>query len=221
MGRPIPTSQLSGSGMVTSLNPSPTAFFDVVSGVTECLLNDNFRANLAHIFNLFSGADDRNLSSNYDGHASRVLRRLFGLDDGDQVLHSGQKTLINHLQSAVAESDASERTAATLTLLKLCEGKTRIPSSENIYVFIEQLKGRDSSLLGAHALTICLHVLEDMKQPILSNDEVLKYIVEMLRLDSFDDAIGQIEGWRVFADLMEMLMKEGNASPDLFTRLLM
>jgi hypothetical protein len=72
-----------------------------------------------------------------------------------------------------------------------------------------------------HHFTLLKDVLEDMKQSILSNDKVLKYIVEMLRLDSFDDAVGQVEGWRVFAKLMGRLMQDGNAYPDLFTRLLM
>ncbi|KAF8833616.1 hypothetical protein BDN67DRAFT_985910, partial [Paxillus ammoniavirescens] len=209
--------------------------------LTERLLNGTFRANLAHVFNLFSGADDRNLSGNYDGHArSGVLRRLFGLGDGnvicsdalktpdEQALQSTQKELIRHLQLAIAESNASERTAATLTLLKLCEGKTNSKLRKHLLdekitdAFIEQLKDRDSSLLGAHALTTCMQyvchhllkdALEDMKQPILSNDNVLKHIVKMLRLDSFDDAVGQIEGWRIFANLMRELIRDGNAYP--------
>ncbi|KIK91921.1 hypothetical protein PAXRUDRAFT_34738 [Paxillus rubicundulus Ve08.2h10] len=47
-----------------------------------------------------------------------------------------------------------------------------------------------------------------MKPSILSNEKVLKYIVEMLRSSSFDDAVGQVEGWPVFAKLMGSLMED-------------
>ncbi|KIJ09526.1 hypothetical protein PAXINDRAFT_172463 [Paxillus involutus ATCC 200175] len=178
--------------------------------LTDRLHNDNFRANLAHLFNLLSGADDKHLSRKRDDHASNdVLRRLFGLGNGGQPLHPTQKELIRHLLLATADRDAPERTAATLTVLKLCEDpkiREHLLTQNITSAFIKQLKRRDTSLLGAHALTTCLQY-DDMKQPILSNDKVLKYIVKMLRLDSFDDAVGQVEGWRVFAKLMKRLMQ--------------
>ncbi|KIJ09533.1 hypothetical protein PAXINDRAFT_172470 [Paxillus involutus ATCC 200175] len=49
-----------------------------------------------------------------------------------------------------------------------------------------------------------------MEESILSKPKLLYYIVEMLRSDSFDDAVGQVEGWRVFADLMKTLMEDDN-----------
>ncbi|KIJ11753.1 hypothetical protein PAXINDRAFT_15336, partial [Paxillus involutus ATCC 200175] len=200
--------------------------YEIEEGNTEAeqlalidqLRNRNFRANLAYVFNFLSGTDNRTLSRNPDDHASsHVLRRLFGPGDGEclsgQALQLTQKKLIQYLQSATGVRDAPERTSATLTLLKLCEGKpnsklrTHLLGEDITGAFIKQLRRRDSSLLGAYALTTCLQY-EDMKQPILSNHKFLKYLVKMLRLDSFDDAVGQIEGWRIFANLMRELMQD-------------
>jgi hypothetical protein len=61
----------------------------------------------------------------------------------------------------------------------------------------------------------------DMKAAILSNPKVLKYIVAMLRSDSFDGAVGRVEGWRVFARLMSRLMQDGDAYLNLISTLLM
>ncbi|KAF8835349.1 hypothetical protein BDN67DRAFT_440544 [Paxillus ammoniavirescens] len=64
--------------------------YEIEEGTTEAeqlaltnrLLNHNFRANLAYVFNFLSGTDNRTLSRNRDDHAStHVLRRLFGLGD--------------------------------------------------------------------------------------------------------------------------------------------
>jgi hypothetical protein len=63
-----------------------------------------------------------------------------------------------------------------------------------------------------------------MRNLILSNPKIPKYIVGMLRSDSFDDAVGQVEGWQVFADLMKTLMEDGDSNASLniiFTSILM
>ena len=36
-----------------------------------------------------------------------------------------------------------------------------------------------------------------------NNDELPKNIIGMLRLDYFDDAVGQVEGFQIFGDLMQ------------------
>ena len=43
-----------------------------------------------------------------------------------------------------------------------------------------------------------------MKDSVMKDDaELPKNIVGMLRLDYFDDAVGQIEGFQIFGDLMQ------------------
>lgn len=37
----------------------------------------------------------------------------------------------------------------------------------------------------------------------MDNEDLPKYIVGMLRLDYFDDAVGQIEGFQIFGDIMQ------------------
>lgn len=43
---------------------------------------------------------------------------------------------------------------------------------------------------------------DDMKAPIRDNKDLPKYVVGMLQLDYFDDAIGQIEGFQIFGNIM-------------------
>ncbi|KAF8834335.1 hypothetical protein BDN67DRAFT_591000 [Paxillus ammoniavirescens] len=124
--------------------------------LAQCLLNNNFRANLAHAFNL-NVTDDRTLSRDHDGGARRhALRQLFGLEGGDLT---GVKILMDQLKLATAESNACERTAATLALLQLCENRRlrdHLSGAKITDAFFNQLKRRDSSLLGAYALAVCL-----------------------------------------------------------------
>lgn len=49
---------------------------------------------------------------------------------------------------------------------------------------------------------------DDMKESVKDNDDLPKYIVGMLRLDYFDDALGQVEGFQIFGDIMQ----HGNVS---------
>ncbi|KAF9227032.1 hypothetical protein BS17DRAFT_442811 [Gyrodon lividus] len=123
--------------------------------LADRLRNGNFRANLARAFNLLN---DRGFPNNSNGRAGdHILRRLFDLGDGEpDDIH---KTFIRELTLATAESDTRERTAATLTLLQLCEDPQlrKYLSDKNVTsAFLKQLKHRNSSLLGAHALTTCL-----------------------------------------------------------------
>jgi hypothetical protein len=52
-----------------------------------------------------------------------------------------------------------------------------------------------------------------MKPDINNNSLVPKYIVNMLRLDFFDDAVGQVEGFQIFGDFM----KQGNGENILYS----
>ena len=86
--------------------------------------------------------------------------------------------------------------------------------------FINQLRRKDKALLAAYALATCLskygkrnricstHVQlrissVDMKESIKENELLPRNIVGMLRYDYFDDAVGQVEGFQVFGDLMQ------------------
>ncbi|KAF9227009.1 hypothetical protein BS17DRAFT_441300 [Gyrodon lividus] len=107
--------------------------------------------------------------------------------------------------SAAGRRNPRERTAATFTLLKLCEDDTLrkyLFDNKVLDIFINQLQRKDSSLLAAYALTICLKH-DEMKHYINHNQLVPKYIVNMLRLDYFDDAVGQVEGFQIFGDFMK------------------
>ena len=42
-----------------------------------------------------------------------------------------------------------------------------------------------------------------MKESVKDNEDLPKYIVDMLRLDYFDDAVGQVEGFQLFGDIMQ------------------
>lgn len=85
-------------------------------------------------------------------------------------------------------------------------------------VFVDQLQRKDSALLAAYALATCLKhgeldgviglawlriALADMKDSIKENELLPKYIVLMLRLDYFDDAVGKVEGFQIFGDFMQ------------------
>jgi hypothetical protein len=60
-----------------------TVFVSEQAALIKRLLNNNFRANLAYVFNLLNVTDDRSPSSNRDGEAgNHSLRELFGLGDG-------------------------------------------------------------------------------------------------------------------------------------------
>jgi hypothetical protein len=44
---------------------------------------------------------------------------------------------------------------------------------------------------------------DDMRESVKDNEDLPKYIVGMLRLDYFDDAVGQVEGFQIFGDIMQ------------------
>ena len=94
-------------------------------------------------------------------------------------LNGHQIHLIGELKKAVQKGNARERTAATLTLLKLCESgwillmnqtQTHVSSATIIRrhllsinlldVFVGQLRRKDCALLAAYALTTCLKYSE-------------------------------------------------------------
>ena len=157
--------------------------------------NAHVRANLASA--LIRLNPDRHDSA--DGQApnedpeQQVLRRLFGLGEllsssrfkrwltmphfvsGADALSDPQRRLIRELKKAVQKGNVRERTAATLTLLKLCESESDITELKSrihvssakairdylleihlLNVLVSQLRRKDSALLAAYALAICL-----------------------------------------------------------------
>lgn len=42
-----------------------------------------------------------------------------------------------------------------------------------------------------------------MKESVKDNEDLPKYIVGMLRLDYFDDTVGQVEGFQIFGDIIQ------------------
>ncbi|KAN0091571.1 Uncharacterized alpha/beta hydrolase domain (DUF2235) domain containing protein [Tylopilus felleus] len=132
----------------------------------------------------------------------QILRDFFGLDARE--LNLKQKKLIGELKMSVQKESDRERTAATMTLLKLCETtaiRTYLCEINLLDIYISQLRRKESALLAAYALATCLKHKE-MKESIKDNDCLPKHIVYMLRLDYFDDSIGHVEGFQIFGDLM-------------------
>ncbi|KAF8134256.1 hypothetical protein EV363DRAFT_884823 [Boletus edulis] len=132
----------------------------------------------------------------------QILCRLFGIDATE--LSEPQKGLMEELKKAVEKGDAWERTAATLTFLKLVETKiirAQLCESKLLDVFVRQLRRKDRALLAAYALATCLNY-SDMKRSIEDNRDLPMHIVRMLKLDYFDDVVGQVEGFQILGDLM-------------------
>lgn len=92
-----------------------------------------------------------------------------------QELNQMQRNLIGELKGAVQKGNARERTAATMTLLKLCESesnfckltarahhslaeiiRTHLLQINLLDVFVNQLRRKDSALLAAYAVATCL-----------------------------------------------------------------
>ncbi|KAG8212876.1 hypothetical protein J3R82DRAFT_11208 [Butyriboletus roseoflavus] len=69
-------------------------------------------------------------------------------------------------------------------------------------ILIKQLRFKDSALLAAYALTKCL-THQIFSAPINEDMFLAGYIVNMIRLDYFDEAIGVTEGFTIFEDLLE------------------
>ena len=109
---------------------------------------------------------------------------VLSLDAGD--LLPRHRRLIGKLKMAVEMGNVRERTAATMTLLKLCESEVNIHVLQTraylssaiairthllqinlVKVFVNQLRRKDSALLAAYALSTCSkygewnHLMED------------------------------------------------------------
>ena len=52
-------------------------------------------------------------------------------------------------------------------------------------------------------------MLDDIKEAIKNNNDLPERIVNMLRLDYFDEAVGPVEGFQIFGQFM----KDGNELP--------
>jgi len=110
---------------------------------------------------------------------------------------------MDKLVLTIESRDAHERTAATLTLLKLCRNpmiRGFCSQKEVVHTFVRQLERKDTSLLAAYALKACL------ERGITPSDfdfgRAAKLIVAMLNRGWFDDAVGRVEGFEVFRGLM-------------------
>ncbi|KAG8214236.1 hypothetical protein J3R82DRAFT_11044 [Butyriboletus roseoflavus] len=160
------------------------------------------RANLASALSHLN-CNRHNAADGRDDPGKQILHRLFGLYA--TALSDQQRILLGELKKAVQKGSARERTAATMTLLKLCEIdiiRTYLREVNLLGVFVKQLQRRDCALLAAYALATCLK-FGDMKESIKDNELLPKNIVGMLRLDYFDDAVGQVEGFQIFGDFMQ------------------
>ncbi|KAG9309255.1 hypothetical protein JVU11DRAFT_10738 [Chiua virens] len=164
----------------------------------------NVRANLASA--LVRLQPERRNSGDETGGmdpGQQILRRLFGLDA--ENLSVQHRKLIGELTRAVRNGNVRERTASTMTLLKLCETtiiRNYLREIHLLDVFINQLQRKESALLAAYALATCMKY-DDMMQFIKENENLPKNIVGMLRLDYFDDAVGPVEGFQIFGDFMQ------------------
>ncbi|KAN0091568.1 hypothetical protein V8E55_005134 [Tylopilus felleus] len=87
------------------------------------------------------------------------------MDTKDPEPTRGQMKLIRKLKVAVEKGNVRERTAATMTILKLCDTpsiRTYLNRIDLLDVFIKQLRRKESALLAAYALAACLKY-EDMQ----------------------------------------------------------
>jgi len=112
---------------------------------------------------------------------------------------------IKELLDAAGGRLTHARTAATFTLLKLREINGELEAyllaQGFLDILIKQLQYKDSALLAAYALTKCLNH-DDWETLTDYNPLIVAYIVNMIRLDYFDEAIGVIEGFTVFENLL-------------------
>ncbi|KAN0094937.1 Uncharacterized alpha/beta hydrolase domain (DUF2235) domain containing protein [Tylopilus felleus] len=121
-----------------------------------------------------------------------------------QVHGSGEldEQVMHRLVSTVDALNSRQRIAATLTLLKLSNNSTvrgYCLRNEVLDVFMRQLERRKTSLLAAYALMACL------RHNMWTADDfplAAQRIVCMIDKGWFDDAVGRIEGSKIFAELM-------------------
>ncbi|KAG9309246.1 hypothetical protein JVU11DRAFT_10727 [Chiua virens] len=157
--------------------------------------NKNIRANLASALVLLH--PERGNSGNNHCVNSLVLVNAEKLNDG-------HKMLIGELKGAAQKWNTRERTASTMTLLKLCESeiiRNHLAEIRLLDLFINQLQCKDRALLAAYALATCLKY--NMTPSNEENTKLSKNIVRMLRLGYFDDAVGSMEGFEIFHALMQ------------------
>ncbi|KAF8554212.1 hypothetical protein OG21DRAFT_1522574 [Imleria badia] len=185
------------------------------------LRNPNFRANIAGTLVRLNPNNSRTTTTTTTNSNARsgyeILRHLFSLDA--ESLSEPQKNLIGELKAVIETGKALERTAATMTILKLCENmaplvKLRISDVATTTIhnylreidlldaFVSQLQRKDSALLAAYALVTCLKHHNDMKMSLKDSEDLPKHIIGMLRLDCFNNAAGQVEGFQIFRDFM-------------------
>ncbi|KAH0833400.1 hypothetical protein J3R83DRAFT_12506 [Lanmaoa asiatica] len=122
-----------------------------------------------------------------------------------KALSDTEEGLLDILLLSANSRVKAQRTTATFTLLKLCENahiRIWLLKREILEIFVGQLKCHDSSLLAAYALLVCCKH-DNLKSSIIKNPRVSKYIVKMLRLDYFNDWLGQVEGFQILGEFMK------------------
>ncbi|KAF8124786.1 hypothetical protein EV363DRAFT_1403054 [Boletus edulis] len=130
-----------------------------------------------------------------------LLYKLFSA----RTLGNNRREFIQKLLDAAGGRHTRARTAATFTLLKLCNFDIHLQSyvleQGVLDILVKQLQYKDTALLAAYALTRCLSH-EIFSKPIYQNPVLAGYIVNMIRLDYFDEAVGVTEGFAILEDLL-------------------
>ncbi|KAF8556512.1 hypothetical protein OG21DRAFT_617789 [Imleria badia] len=102
-----------------------------------------------------------------------------------RTLGNNRREFIQKLLDAAGGRHTRARTAATFTLLKLCNFdshlRTYVLQQGVLDILVKQLQFKDSALLAAYALTRCLP-FEIFSTPINQDQVLAGYIVNMIRL---------------------------------------
>ncbi|KAG9314812.1 hypothetical protein JVU11DRAFT_3903 [Chiua virens] len=130
-----------------------------------------------------------------------LLYRIFSAGP----LGNTRRKFIERLLIVADGRDIRARTAATFTLLRLHQVSDNLSTylqDQGLQgVLVRQLQFKDSALLAAYALTRCL-THEEFGNLMNDRPHIVGYIVNMIRLDYFDEAIGITQGFTIFEDLM-------------------
>ncbi|KIJ59906.1 hypothetical protein HYDPIDRAFT_118022 [Hydnomerulius pinastri MD-312] len=165
--------------------------FESIAGLNSSCLD-----NLSRVLNRL------NAENNTSAVSSKVLFQLFGL--GAEELHVGQERLVLRLLSVAAKTNRNHIPLTMILLMLFKDDNLRkyLLEQKIMELFIDRLRYSRCALLAAYALTIFMGY-ETTHEYIARDSLAPKYIVDMLKLNYFDDSIGQNEGFRIFSDLMK------------------
>ncbi|KIJ60018.1 hypothetical protein HYDPIDRAFT_190199 [Hydnomerulius pinastri MD-312] len=108
-------------------------------------------------------------------------------------------------QDSGSNSSASEGDKALRQLFGLDDNiRKYLLEQKAMHTFVDRLQHKRSALLSAYALMVAYPelVADDLRQHIIAGPAP-GHIVNMLRLDYFDEAIGGYEGFQIFYELMK------------------